>query len=161
MAPLLPITQTVWFELLPVHLQRQSQLSFVLYKREVTLQSTLEDYSFVVFPLAKAYEGFLKHYFFQRGLIDEATLHSKRFRIGRSLNPDLPLPQRNEKWLYDDVARSCSAELARGMWDTWLTCRNRVFHYFPDQVQALSLDQANKHLQQLIETMEAASFCPR
>ena len=47
------------------------------------------DYSFVVFPTAKAYEGFLKKMFFDLGFITEEDYRGKRFRIGKALNPFL------------------------------------------------------------------------
>jgi len=52
-------------------------------------RSRLHDYSFVAFPIAKAYEGFLKKLFYDLGFINEDDYFGKRFRVGKSLNPSL------------------------------------------------------------------------
>jgi hypothetical protein len=49
----------------------------------------ISDYSFIVAPAAKAYEGYLKEFFFRIGLIDKYTYQSDRFRVGKTLNPSL------------------------------------------------------------------------
>lgn len=167
------IRQTGWFQFIPPQLQDLALVAFMLLERENELQSQpsseltvgsshrLTDYSFIVFPLSKVYEGFLKFYFFERGLINEETLKSKRFRIGRALNPDVSFHQQNEQWLYDDVAKSCSEEVAREIWNTWLDCRNRVFHFFPNHPEPMSLEKAGQQLERLANTMEMTQGCPR
>ncbi len=117
------------------------------------------DYSFVVFPMAKAYEGFLKRFFLELQLISRETYESRRFRIGRAFNPDLGQNLRDEWWIFDDVAQVCGLELAREMWQAWLECRNRVFHYFPTEHRPLSLAAAEAKLRQLIMVMEGAVRC--
>ena len=94
----------------------------------------LADYGFLVFPLAKAYEGFLKKYFLNLNLITPDMYNSRKFRIGRAFNPDVNNNQKNELWLFDDVSRSCGQETARQLWEAWLSGRNQVFHYFPDSI---------------------------
>ena len=64
--------------------------SYLLLEREERLNENLHDYSFVVFPMAKAYEGFLKKLFFDLGLINKRQYQGDRFRVGKSLNPNLP-----------------------------------------------------------------------
>lgn len=117
------------------------------------------DHSFIVFPLAKAYEGFLKYFFFQMHIITKEQYHSHKFRIGRSFNPDLPEKFRDNEWLFDDVAKFCSREMALEMWDIWLTGRNHLFHYFPDERHVLTLDQARKKVQEFLHVMERALAC--
>lgn len=115
----------------------------------------LKDYSFIVFPMAKAYEGFLKKVLFDLDLIGQGTYQGRRFRIGRALNPDIRIHQKDEQWLYDDITQRFGEEIARQMWNTWLECRNRVFHFFPDHEQYLTLSEAEAHLQMMIDTMSA------
>lgn len=117
------------------------------------------DYAYIVFPMAKAYEGFLKKYFYDFGLISKKTYFGKRFRVGRALNPDVRQQQRDRYWIFDDVVRLCGEETAREMWQTWLECRNRVFHFFPDEKGKLSREQAEEKLSMLVLTMDHAVQC--
>jgi hypothetical protein len=130
-----------WLKYLDVYQQKLVLVSLSLMKKRDEL-SGLEDYSFMVFPMAKAYEGFLKKVFFDLRLIDKETYEGRRFRIGRALNPDIRPDQRDEDWLYDNVANKFGNETARQLWNTWLRCRNRVFHYFANEQQFLSFDEA-------------------
>ena len=47
------------------------------------------DYSYLVFPFAKAYEGFLKQLFLDLRFISQKEYNSDHFRIGKALNPSL------------------------------------------------------------------------
>jgi len=134
-------------------------ISLNLYERECRVESKLTDYSFIVFPMAKAYEGFLKQYFLDLGLISESTYFSRRFRIGSALNPDVQENQRDKWWLYDDVAHQCGVATAQSLWNTWLESRNRVFHYFPKKHQSVSLGQAGQHLATIAGSMRSAVTC--
>lgn len=134
-------------------------VSLTLYERECRDTQKLTDYSFIVFPMAKAYEGFLKQYFLDLGLISESTYFSRRFRIGRALNPDVQENQRDKWWLYDDVVHQCGVATAQSMWSTWLESRNRVFHYFPKKHQSVSLAQAGQHLATIASSMRSAVTC--
>jgi len=64
------------------------------------------DYSFIVFPAAKAYEGFLKKLFFDLGFITEEDYYGKHFRIGKALNPSLPKELRHNG-AYDKIVSRC------------------------------------------------------
>lgn len=112
------------------------------------------DYAFLVFPAAKAFEGFLKYLLFELHIISKERYQSRDLRIGRSLNPDLPPRLRNEEWYFDDLARLCSPEVARGIWDLWLEGRNHLFHYFPTDRYTINYHQAVELIQRIIEVME-------
>ncbi|MBP7875814.1 hypothetical protein KA012_02350 [Candidatus Woesebacteria bacterium] len=142
-------------------LQEQVRVAISLYTRERRQGLHFSDYSFIVFPMAKAYEGFLKQYLFQMELLSVEGYHDKRFRIGRALNPDLRHKQRDEHWLYDDIVALCSEDLGRQLWETWLQCRNRVFHYFPASTQSLSLNRAGEYLMIMVDAMTAARSCQK
>lgn len=142
-------------------LQELLRIAVSLYTRERRQGPQFPDYSFVVFPLAKAYEGFLKQYLFELHLLTTEQYHDKRFRIGRALNPDLRNHQRDEQWLYDDIVRLCSPEIGRTLWDTWLHCRNRIFHFFPTANQRLSLEKAGEYLVLIYTAMSDARSCQR
>jgi hypothetical protein len=148
-----------WFIYLDSKQQQLVELSFQLLEREQQLNSNFSDYAFMVFPMAKAYEGFLKNYFYDLALIDTSAYEGRRFRVGRALNPDISRNQRDEFWLFDDLEHLCGTSLARALWETWLECRNRVFHYFPKSEQALTLARAEEYLGRLESVMAEAIAC--
>ncbi len=135
------------------------RIGLELYAREERMKSGYDDYSYVVFPIAKAYEGFLKQYFYDLGFIDYMTYSDRRFRIGRVLNPDVSPSRQDEFWMYGRLAQMCGAGLARGLWDVWLQCRNQVFHYYPDNQRKLTLSEASNYIEMLASAMEQAYQC--
>lgn len=145
--------QANWYQYLDVYQQELVEVSFSLVQKKNAL-ADLKDFSFIVFPMAKAYEGFLKKVFHDLGLISQETYQGRRFRIGRALNPDIRNHQRDEDWLYDDVEAKFGKEVARQLWDTWLLCRNRVFHYFTSEKSSLNFDEALKKIEMLIDSMK-------
>lgn len=116
-------------------------------------------YSFLVFSVAKVYEGFLKKFLFDLHLTNKEAYESRRFRIGRALNPDVSFRQRDQWWFYDDVMRKCGEKSAKKIWQAWLECRNQIFHYFPAHNKKLSIKEAEAKIDQLIEAMKAALSC--
>jgi hypothetical protein len=114
------------------------------------------DYSFVVFPAAKAYEGFLKKMFLDLGLITQDDYFGKHFRIGKALNPSLPVGLRNQG-VYDKLVKHCQGhELADKLWDTWRLSRNLVFHWFPNEKNAIDLPEAGRRVEMIIGAIDAA-----
>lgn len=142
-----------WYQYLDECQKGLVDVSLALIGKQAQL-SDLQDFSFIVFSMAKTYEGFLKKVFFDLGLINKQTYEGRRFRIGRALNPDIRNHQRDEDWLFDDVARQFGEPLARQLWDTWLICRNHVFHYFGDCKQVLSFEQAVDRVEMIIDSMQ-------
>jgi hypothetical protein len=118
------------------------------------------DYGFVIFPAAKVYEGFLKSYFYHMGMISKGSYLSEHFRIGKALNPDLPLRFRDETWLYDDVSQVCNELTAKQLWQAWKVGRNEVFHYNGNGGDRyLSLLEAEERLRVIEAAMQAAIRC--
>jgi len=121
------------------------------------------DYAFVVFPAAKAYEGFLKKLFLDLGLITKEDYFGKRFRIGKALNPYLDKEDRNES-VYDKLVRYCGGlpagrqgkDLADTLWETWRVCRNLTFHWFPKEKNSISFTEAKERVFLVIDSMEKA-----
>jgi hypothetical protein len=148
-----------WFDQLSPWQKELVQISVELYEREERMQSAFSDYAFILFPAAKAYEGFLKQYLCDFGLISAVTYADKRFRIGRALNPDVNPMKRDEWWLFDDVKSLCGMEIARAIWTTWLECRNQVFHYFPHNERRLTITDTAAKLSMILSTMEQATHC--
>lgn len=126
-------------------------------------KKVFHDYSFIVFPAAKAYEGFLKKIFLDMGFITNEDYHGKRFRIGKALNPYLEKKYREKESVYDKIINFCggpsgeaSKELADDLWNTWTLCRNAVFHWFPDEKKAFSFDESRKKVNMVISSMDKA-----
>lgn len=115
------------------------------------------DYSFVVFPAAKAYEGFLKKMFLDLGFIRYEDYVGKRFRIGKALNPFLEKRLRDSESVYDRIEKYCGGkELADLLWDAWTNGRNLVFHWFPEDKKAISFKEAEDKIRMIINAMDKA-----
>ncbi|OGG26285.1 hypothetical protein A2960_04910 [Candidatus Gottesmanbacteria bacterium RIFCSPLOWO2_01_FULL_39_12b] len=120
----------------------------------------ITDHSYLVFPFAKAYEGFLKKLFLDLGYISQKEYEGEHFRIGKALNPHLE--RRLRKWsIYDKISQNYgSKNLAENLWQVWKEGRNLVFHYFPHNFRALTLVEAERIVDEIISIMqEAVSLC--
>lgn len=113
------------------------------------------DYSYVVFPFAKLYEGFLKHLFHDVGIITEREFRGDKFRIGKTLSPHLVSRLRGRS-AYGQIVSRHGKDVAERLWHTWKVGRNQVFHYFPDNYRALTLEQARGLITDIVDTMEMA-----
>lgn len=114
----------------------------------------IADYSYLVFPFAKAYEGFLKKLFLDLSFISQKEYESDRFRIGRSLNPHLEKKLRHLS-VYDKIVLyHGDKSLADEIWSIWKRGRNLVFHYFPGNFRALTLSEAEKIIEEMLVVME-------
>lgn len=151
-------TQTGWWKYCddPLRdLMTESHQLLTLAKiRDASGEPPYKDYSFVIFPAAKAYEGFLKKLFLDMGLISQNQYFGEHFRIGRALSPTLPKRYR-AGWVYGKLTEYCRGEkLPMRMWDVWKRARNRVFHYFPDKQEAVSLKSAEELVTEITQIME-------
>lgn len=155
-----------WFGYLEPTMRELVEEAYYLLDREEMGGEELVDYSFVVFPMAKAYEGFVKKFLHDVGLISEKTYLSRHFRIGRSLNPNLPMKYRDGWWLFDDLERMCE-EAGRGgcekyprmMWRAWREGRNKTFHYFAGRERLVTLEEARRLVDGFREVMEMSVGC--
>ncbi len=112
-----------------------------------------KDYSFVVFPFAKAYEGFLKQIFFDSGLISRLDYISDHIRLGKLLSPHL-VRRLGERSLFGKIRSQYNEELASTLWTTWKKGRNEVFHYFPHNIRATNFEEAKNLIKQILTAME-------
>lgn len=150
-----------WFDALNLRCKQLVRQALFLIERE-KLQpqdDMVATYGFLVFPAAKAYEGFLKDYFLAMGFIEERHFQDPYFRIGRSLNPEGNTYQKQETWLYDDISRSCGHAVAQDLWDSWKICRNEVFHFQPDTKEVEDIITAETMVMRLMQSMKAALLC--
>ena len=119
-------------------------------------QDHIGDYSFVVAPMAKAYEGYLKDFFLQIGLIDQTIYTSDRFRVGKTLNPSLRYKRFSIFQKLADIDAT-GEELAETLWDAWKQGRNETLHYFPHNLKKLNLAEAQDRINQMLEAIIKAN----
>ncbi len=157
----------VWWDYLEEDLQELLRASMLLQERAGKWDQKFHDYSFVVFPAAKAYEGFLKKLFLDMGFIDKKEFMGKRFRVGKALNPQLYHQDmkrhgryrrlRERISVYDRLVNYCGGKnLANELWNTWKTCRNLVFHWFPNEKNAINLAEARQRIDTITGSMNSA-----
>ncbi len=113
------------------------------------------DYSFLIFPFAKAYEGFLKQLFKDNKFISHLDYISDHLRLGKLLSPNL-INRLGERSLYLKIKRRAGQDLADKIWQTWKIGRNQIFHYFPHNLKAVSFDEAKKIIDDILKTMQEA-----
>lgn len=146
-----------WWGFLEEDLQELLNEATLLVKRVGEWDEHFHDYSFVVFPAAKAYEGFLKKLFLGMGFITKDDYFGKYFRIGKSLNPVLPKRFRDDDWVYDDLVTYCKGnELADFLWNTWKNCRNLTFHWFPNKKNAITFEEAVVKVKRIVKAIDKA-----
>ena len=114
-----------------------------------------KDYSFLVFPFAKAYEGFLKQIFKDVKFISHLDYISDHLRLGKLMSPNLE-GKLGERSLYKKMKETVTKEFAEKVWITWKLGRNQIFHYFPHNLKAINFKEAEKIIGQIIWTMEEA-----
>lgn len=113
------------------------------------------DYSFLIFPFAKAYEGFLKQLFKDNKMISHLDYISDHLRLGKLLSPHL-VERLGEHSLYTKIKVRSDKEMADRIWATWKIGRNEIFHYFPHNLKSVRFDEAQQLTNEIIETMEQA-----
>lgn len=145
-----------WWTYLEEDLRELLGESFLLLSQVEGWNEKFHDYSFVVFPAAKAYEGFLKKMFLDLEFISQEDYYGSRFRIGRALNPSLEKKYRGES-VYDKLLMYCDGgrELADKLWITWKDARNTIFHWFPDEKRAITLEEAKIKIDEIIDAIDA------
>src|SRR5512135_2971960 len=70
-----------------------------------------KDYSFLIFPFAKSYEGFLKQLFKDIGFISHLDYISDHLRLGKLLSPHLEL-KLGDRSLYRQIRETGGEVLA-------------------------------------------------
>lgn len=135
-------------------LLKESLLLKEVFGTEEKTKAEFDDYSFLVFPAAKAYEGFLKKLFLDLNFITREDYYGKRFRVGKALNPALEKRYWNESVYQKIVALKGNNYLAEKLWETWRLGRNLVFHWFPNEKNALSYEEGVKRIEMIITTID-------
>lgn len=129
----------------------------IILKR-LQIQDPISDFSFLVSPIAKAYEGFLKDFFLELGVINDYDYESDHFRVGKTLNPSLRYKRFSVYQKLADYDEK-GEELAETLWDAWKFGRNEIFHYFPSNYKNLSQNEAEDRIGLLLRAIiQAGSF---
>ena len=129
----------------------------ILLDTAETNKGKVSDFSYLVFPFSKAYEGFLKTLFHDLGFISDEDFNGKRFRIGKALNPSLENHLREKEGVYDKLVSFCQgSELADTLWETWKKARNLLFHWFPNERNAINFEEARVRINIILDTMDLA-----
>ena len=129
----------------------------IILKR-LQIQDPVSDFSFLVAPIAKAYEGFLKDFFLKLEIISPRDYESDRFRVGKTLNPTLRYKRFS---VYQKLSEyhEKGEELAENLWDAWKFGRNEIFHYFPQNYKSLSKNEAEDRINLLLRAIiQAGQF---
>jgi hypothetical protein len=149
------IEQRIWWAYLEEDLQELLREAVLLVNKVGSWEEKFHDYAFVVFPAAKAYEGFLKKLFLDLGFIREKQFWGKRFRVGKALNPALDTHLRKKYSVYDKLQNFCGdKDLAENLWATWKKCRNLLFHWFPKEKNAISFVEAKQRVEMIIDSID-------
>ena len=151
----LRVNKKPWWKYLPDDLQQYIEISFQLADKSAEWSKTYYDYSFIVFPAAKAYEGFLKKLFLDMGFITRKDYLGKQFRIGKALNPDINDKYKGDDWVYDKLEGFCGGkELPEKLWTTWKQSRNLLFHWFPEEKNVVSHNEAVERLLKIMDAID-------
>lgn len=112
----------------------------------------INDYSFLVSPISKAYEGYLKDFFLKTHVIDKYDYESDRFRVGKTLNPSLRYKRFS---IYQKLANLSEEgeSLAEKLWNAWKYGRNEIFHYFPNNLKNLTREEAEERIAMLLNAI--------
>jgi hypothetical protein len=146
-----------WWNYIHEDLKDLIRESYLLINKVENWEEKFHDYSFIIFPAAKAYEGFLKTVFRDLGFISEEEYSGKRFRIGKALNPALEENLREKESVYDKLVNFCQGkELPNVLWETWKEGRNLLFHWFPNEKNAIDFFEAKRIFQKILMTMDLA-----
>lgn len=145
----------LWQYMSPTQRQLAIDGQLLIEDRERHPNEHLSDYSYLVFPFAKLYEGFLKDLFWDLGIITEREYASTYFRLGKVLSPNLVRRLRGRS-AYGAITKRYNETLANTLWNTWKQGRNLVFHYFPHNIRRLTRDEATHIIDMIVASMAFA-----
>lgn len=117
-------------------------------------EHAFKDYSFLVFPFAKTFEGFLKQLFLDVKFISHLDYISEHYRLGKFMSPNL-MNRLGDRSLYKRMVDTVGKQIAHRVWCNWKVGRNQIFHYFSHNLRAVSYKDAELLVNEMIESMEA------
>ena len=122
------------------------------YLVDIIKPHRFKDYSFLVFPYAKAYEWYLKQLFLDVGVIYHEDYISDHFRVGKYLSPHM-IGRLEDKSIYTKIRDRATADLAKEIWYVWKEGRNQVIHYYPHNLKRLTYDEAQEMIADILSIM--------
>lgn len=116
----------------------------------------VKDFSYLVFPWGKLYEGFLKKVFLDLNFITSEDFYGNEVRIGKLLSTGMGNKPPHRLSIVNELSSSkiLGENLTKVMRGVWKNSRNLVFHFFPDNVYKLDLDTAKKRINEVVKCME-------
>ena len=90
----------------------------------------ISDYSFLVFPFAKAYEGFLKKLFLDLGIIKHWQYEDDHFRIGKTLSPFMQKRLKQNSVYLRLTQLTGNSAFADELWRGWGGGGKKNFFFF-------------------------------
>ena len=150
---MVPVGSPLWNYMSPEQRQLAADGQLLVEDRRVHPNERLSDYSYLVFPFSKLYEGFLKQAFRDLHIISDRDYRSDHFRLGKVLSPNL-VRRLGTRSAYGTVAKQFGEALADRLWVTWKQGRNLVFHYFPHNFRRLTLSEAVSLIDMITGSME-------
>jgi hypothetical protein len=115
--------------------------------------SYVSDYSFLLLPIAKVYEGVLKKILVEKGVIDESVLlENPSVNVSSYLNP---VGNKNISNLLKDKARDKA--IPHVIYSTYQECRNQILHYDQHRDSRIkSFDDAKFYQRRILDAIDKA-----
>lgn len=145
-------SHTYWDYLSPHQRDLIREGSYIYQEIFIDGRYGFQDYSFIVFPFAKAFEGFIKQFLLDVRLINTAQYNSDHIRVGKLLSPEKHHYVRDDS-VYPKLIQIVGKDVADMIWMTWKYCRNQVFHYYPHNSKSLDLNEARERVHLILNTM--------
>lgn len=119
-------------------------------------EAQVKDFSYLVFPFGKLYEGFLKKVFLDLKFITEEDYYGNEVRIGKLLSAGQGNKPPHRLSIVTELSsgKILGENLTKAMRGVWKNSRNSVFHFFPNNVYKLDLETAKKRINEVIKCME-------
>ena len=131
----------------------------ILLDTAETNKGKVSDFSYLVFPFSKAYEGFLKKLFLDLDVMQEDDYYGDDIRIGRILNPGY-IEEHQHIYKAMCLHKKGGVVMTNALWQVCREARNQVFHYFPHNFRSLSYGEALDLIHKIMEAMNlAVSAC--